>query len=127
MAGKDNQSSIKVKNSPISEESMDQIIGILSSTFHGNVTLIYQDSRLVQIERNEKIRPNHLLTGNRQLPPTSVENCDFLVLRNKISEALEKLEYGQVAIGIKEGRVIQIDRTEKQRFAALVGIYGDGI
>lgn len=55
------------------------------------------------------------------------EKRDFSALRVRIMEALEKLEYGQVVIGIKEGRVIQIDRTEKQRFSDLVGIYGDGI
>ena len=127
MAIKGNQSRAKTKNNPMTAESMDQIISILSSTFHGNVTLIYQDSRLMQIERNEKIRPITLVGGSKGAPTTVPEKRDFSALRMRILEAIEKLEYGQVVIGIKEGRVIQIDRTEKQRFSDLVGIYGDGI
>lgn len=124
---KDNQSGLKNKNNSITSESMDQIISILSSTFHGNVTLIYQDSRLMQIERNEKIRPITLAVGKKTSSAAVIEKRDFSALRARIMEALEKLEYGQIVIGIKEGRVIQIDRTEKQRFSDLVGIYGDGI
>lgn len=127
MTVKDNQSGSKSKSNSITSESMDQIISILSSTFHGNVTLVYQDSRLMQIERNEKIRPITLAGGNKSISSGVNEKCDFSALRTRILEAIEKLEYGQVVIGIKEGRVIQIDRTEKQRFSALVGIYGDGI
>lgn len=127
MVKKDNQSGSKAQNNAITSETMDQIISILSSTFHGNVTLVYQDSRLMQIERNEKIRPITLAGGNKAMPTGVKEKFDFSALRVRILEALEKLEYGQVVIGLKEGRVIQIDRTEKQRFSALVGIYGDGI
>lgn len=127
MAIKEQQSEGKNKNNPMTSESMDQIISILSSTFHGNVTLIYQDSRLMQIERNEKIRPITLAGKAKGGTVSGQENRDFSTLRMRILEALEKLEYGQVVIGIKEGRVIQIDRTEKQRFSDLVGIYGDGI
>ena len=49
------------------------------------------------------------------------------VLRARISEAAEGLQYGQIVIVIKEGRVTQIEKTEKQRFPSLVGINGDGI
>ena len=127
MPVKEKQIGSKNKNNSVTSESMDQIISILSSTFHGNVTLIYQDSRLMQIERNEKIRPI-TLAGKGKVEATAVkEKRDFSILRMRILEAVEKLEYGQVVIGIKEGRVIQIDRTEKQRFSDFVGIYGDGI
>jgi hypothetical protein len=95
--------------------------------FHGNVTLIYQDSRLIQIERNEKIRPITLAGVNKTISSGVTAKCDFSALRARILAVVERLEYGQVVIGIKEGRVIQIDRTEKQRFSAVVGIYGDGI
>jgi len=127
MAVKESQSGAKAKNNPITSEIMDQIISILSSTFHGSVTLVYQDSRLMQIERNEKIRPITLAGGNKSVSAGVNEKCDFSALRTRILEALATLEYGQVVIGIKEGRVIQIDRTEKQRFSALIGVYGDGI
>jgi len=127
MLSKENKTELKVKNSSIAPGIMDQIISILNSTYHGNVALIYQDGRLVQIERNEKIRPSDVSKGKHTLPQGLKENVDLPAIRLRIQEAFEKMEYGQVVIVIKEGRVIQIDRTEKQRFAALVGLYGDGI
>jgi len=127
MPMQENTSGIKAKKSTISVETMDQIISILSHTFHGNVALIYQDSRLVQIERNEKIRPSTVSGGKNAYPQGLKDNCDYAAVRARILEAFENMEYGQVVIVIKEGRIIQIERTEKQRFAALVGVYGDGI
>ncbi len=127
MLPKGNKTAIKSKKNGVSPCAMDQIMTILNNTFHGNVALIYQDSRLVQIERNEKIRPAELNGKSCELPQGLKENCDLPGVRARILEAFENMEYGQVVIVIKEGRIIQIDRTEKQRFAALVGLYGDGI
>jgi len=127
MLSNEDKNGLKSKKGPIAPGIMDQIISILNSTFHGNVALIYQDCRLVQIERNEKIRPADSTNRKNQLPQGLRENCDLPAVKVRIQEAFEKLEYGQVVIVIKEGRIIQIDRTEKQRFPALVGVYGDGI
>jgi len=123
---KENNICGKVKKN-ITPEIMDQIISILSHTFHGNVVLVYQDSRLVQIERNEKIRPVNSSEKGTYQPQGLKPNCDISIVRAKILEAFEQLEYGQIVIVIKEGKIIQIDRTEKQRFAAMIGVYGDGI
>jgi len=127
MLPKENKTRLKSKKCSITPGIMDQIISILNSTFHGNVALIYQDCRLVQIERNEKIRPSDSAGEKSHLPQGLKENCDLLAVKTRIQEAFEKMEYGQVVIVIKEGRIIQIDRTEKQRFPTLVGLYGDGI
>ncbi|SEP27549.1 MULTISPECIES: YezD family protein [Propionispora] len=48
-------------------------------------------------------------------------------LRKRIAEAVDGLKFGQVVIVIKDGKVTQLDRTEKQRFTGVEGIYGDGI
>lgn len=125
MAGKKNQAGFKAANL-ITPQIMDQIISILKSTFHGNVSLITQDGRLVQIERNEKIRPCDIASKGNPINSTA-EKQDDSAVRVKIQEACAALEYGQVVIVIKEGKIVQIDRTEKQRFPALMGIYGDGI
>jgi hypothetical protein len=127
MLSTENKTGSKSKKCSIDPGIMDQIISILNSTFHGNVALIYQNCRLVQIERNEKIRPSDLNSENNHLPQGLKENCNLPAVRARIQEAFEKMEYGQVVIVIKEGRIIQIDRTEKQRFPTLVGLYGDGI
>lgn len=126
MAGKKNQAGSKTANC-ITPQIMDQIISILKSTFHGNISLITQDCRLVQIERNEKIRPCDIASKGGNQVNSTAEKQDDAAVRAKIQEACAALEYGQVVIVIKEGKIVQIDRTEKQRFPSLMGIYGDGI
>lgn len=48
-------------------------------------------------------------------------------LRAEITAALSGLEYGQVVILIKDGKVTQIERTEKKRLPRLEGLNGEGI
>jgi hypothetical protein len=35
----------------------------------------------------------------------------------KVLQALRQIRYGQIQITIQDGRVVQLDRTEKQRFS----------
>ncbi len=110
-------------------EVMEQIERLIVSTFHGSVTLIVQDSRLIQIERNEKIRLSDLAakhkaeaSANSKKETGSTKN-----IWPTIMEAVNGLRFGQIAIVIKEGKIVQFDKTEKQRFPDVEGIYGDGI
>mgnify|MGYP003759767089 CR=1 FL=1 len=48
-------------------------------------------------------------------------------IRAKIAESIRGMRYGQIAIVIKNGKVVQIERTEKERFVGVEGKYGDGI
>jgi len=112
-------------NSAISKHLMDQIVDVLKTTFHGNVTLITQNFRLVQIERNEKIRPCDMVTRDQKL---NVEKkSDYTQIGKKIQKEFGDLEYGQIVIVIKEGKIIQIERTEKHRFQEFTGLDGEGI
>ncbi len=52
---------------------------------------------------------------------------DFPTLRAEITKALGGLQYGQLVIMIKDGKVTQIDRTEKRRLPSLEGVNGEGI
>lgn len=52
---------------------------------------------------------------------------DFQALRAEITKALGGLQYGQLVIMIKDGKVVQIDRTEKRRLPSLQGVNGEGI
>lgn len=36
---------------------------------------------------------------------------------NRIFQALENLSYGSVQIIVQDGRIVQIERTEKERFS----------
>jgi len=112
-------------NSAISKHLMEQIVDVLKTTFHGNVTLVTQNFRLVQIERNEKIRPCDMITRDQKL---NVEKkSDYMQIGKKIQKEFGDLEYGQIVIVIKEGKIIQIERTEKHRFQEFTGLDGEGI
>lgn len=39
------------------------------------------------------------------------------IVLKKIEEAIDKIEYGSVVITIHDGKVTQIDQTEKWRFS----------
>jgi hypothetical protein len=41
---------------PLSEADLKRLIELLSSLKFGSITLIVQDGKIVQIEKNEKIR-----------------------------------------------------------------------
>jgi hypothetical protein len=47
--------------------------------------------------------------------PASTGNVPETVLQS-ILESLHGLRYGQVTVIVQDGRVIQIDRTERRRF-----------
>jgi len=58
---------------------------------------------------------------------TVAASPDFQTLRSEIGKALSGLQYGQLVILIKDGKVTQIDRTEKRRLPGLQGVNGEGI
>lgn len=46
----------KTKKSEIKEEDIARIRDILSDIRYGSVTIVVQDGKLIQIEKNEKLR-----------------------------------------------------------------------
>lgn len=48
-------------------------------------------------------------------------------LRQLILEAIKGIKYGQVVFVVKNGRIVQVERTDKNRLTAVEGRYGDGI
>lgn len=44
------------KKAPITEEQLKKILALADTMKHGSITLIFQDSRLIQIDHSEKIR-----------------------------------------------------------------------
>ena len=115
-----------VKKNSITTKTIDQIIAISQQIQFGSVTLTTQNFRLIQIERQEKIRPDDLAVGITSTGGSLSRN-DLTAIRRGIREACEQLEYGQVVIVIKNGKIVQMERTEKQRFPSLIGVNGDGI
>lgn len=109
----------------ISKELMDKIVEILHSMVYGDMTLIAQNFRLVQIERNEKIRPSDMEEYGNIIK----ESCknDYTTLCRKIQQQFHGLEYGQVVVVVKDGKIVQVERTEKYRFQNFTGLDGEGI
>lgn len=48
-------------------------------------------------------------------------------LRKLICSAVSGMKYGQVVFVIKNGKIVQVERTEKSRLTDLEGQFGDGI
>lgn len=88
----------------------------------GEIVLIVQDGHIVQIERTEKI-----IISSRKNVQREKNAEEINLLRRKILGELAYLQYGQLVIKIKDGKAVQIEKTEKRRFPELEGIYGDGI
>ena len=93
------------------------------SVEHGLLSLIVQDSRLIQMDVINKIRFGGQPVKQKPVRGKTVQT----VLQGKIAAALSDMQYGQVTLIIKGGEIVQVERTEKQRFTSLQGLYGEGI
>jgi hypothetical protein len=103
---------------------LEGLARLLKRTFHGQVVLITQNFRVVQVERRENFNPEELAEAELGLIP---ESFNPKAVKDKIVQALKGLEFGQVVLVVKKGRVVQIERNLKERFADLQGLAGDGI
>ncbi|MDR1111141.1 MAG: YezD family protein [Deltaproteobacteria bacterium] len=103
---------------------LEALLGLLRKTFHGQVSLITQNYRVVQVERKENFNPEELLEGLQGLSP---EGFNPAAVKDKVVQALRGLEFGQVVLMVKKGRLVQIERHLKERFSDLQGLGGDGI
>ena len=98
---------------------------LIKETVFGSLVLVVQDSRVVQVERNEKFQfPLKRQGATEKARGLQTASRAYMA---GIHAALSGLQFGQVAVKIQEGRIMQIDRTEKRRVPDLTGISGDGI
>lgn len=105
----------------VTEEVLVLIEQAVKDISFGSVTLVLQDSRIIQMEKLEKIRfGGHLVKGANKTTAASS-------LRTRILQSVSGMEYGKVAIQIQAGQIMQIERTEKYRVGKLTGLNGDGI
>ncbi|MDR2199524.1 MAG: YezD family protein [Deltaproteobacteria bacterium] len=100
------------------------IINLLKGTYHGQIVIINQNYRIVQVERKENFNPEEL---QDPVPGFSGDLSRPEQIEKRISEALEGLEFGQVILIVKKGQLAQIERLEKVRLADVQGLGGDGI
>lgn len=114
------------RSTVVSSQVAEQISAIIDNTFHGNIVLVVQDYQLIQIDRNEKIRP--VTHGNLAKKNTITQKgINSNLMWTSIESALLQLAYGQVVVVVKQGKIVQIERTEKKRVPGLMEGDGDGI
>ena len=100
---------------------MQYILQCLQDICYGQVVLVAQDGRLIQVEREEKLR---LAGACLPREHASMAEEDLTGLAQRIRTAVIHLDFGQLVIVVKAGNVVQIERTVKQRFT---GLDGEGI
>jgi hypothetical protein len=103
---------------------LEGLINLVKRTYHGQIVLIAQNYRVVQVERKENFNPEDLLDPKLGLSGSILK---AQALKDKIVQALLGLEFGQVILVFKKGRLTQIERLQKERFSDLQGVAGDGI
>lgn len=105
-----------------------QVIELIRYSLHtmryGYLVLTVQDGCVIKMERTEKfIFSSKHKTGYivRDIPAGQHS------FQPKVLAQLQGLMYGQLIIRIEDGKVEQIEKTEKRRIHEYEGILGDGI
>lgn len=113
----------KVKGEEVTVQPwLDLVVEAVTDIRFGSITVVYQDGKAIQLEKQEKIRLDQPPVAKSTA--TSQEKTAF---RSRFLAAAAGLRYGQMVLQIKGGKVTQLDRTDKLRFAEMEGAFGDGI
>ncbi|MDY4696270.1 MAG: YezD family protein [Selenomonas montiformis] len=111
----------KIAQGEIPADVMAEILRMLQKIRFGEVILTAQDGVLIQMEWSEKLRLD--CWGDQwekaDWPPGTIR-C----VAGHIRQEFAHLQFGRLVIVVKQGNVLQMERTEKQRFT---GMYGEGI
>ncbi len=103
---------------------MELIRHSLHTVQYGHLILTIQDGCVIKMERTERFifsSKNKKGYVIRDIPEGQHS------LQAKIIAQLQGLMYGQLIIRIEDGKVDQIEKTEKRRINEYEGIHGDGI
>lgn len=107
---------------------LPQVIELLRHSLHtiqyGYLILTVQDGCVIKMERTEKFIFSSKNKSDYIVRDIPAEQHSF---QPKILAQLKGLMYGQLIIRIENGKVEQIEKTEKRRINEYEGIYGDGI
>ena len=102
-------------------EVMAEILKILQLISYGEVVLVAQDGILVQVEWKEKLRIENI--GCQRAEQAWSEKQRQHIAEH-VRQEFGRLQYGRLVVVVKGGNVVQMERTEKQRFT---GLDGEGI
>lgn len=104
-------------------EIAQRIVKAIQDISFGSVTLVFQDGKLIQMEKMEKIRFCEEKKGSCSQPKPDFPG----IIESRIRGCLSGLQYGQVVINVRGGSIAQIERIEKKRYLSLHGVDGEGI
>ncbi len=108
----------------LSAQIIELIRFSLDTMQYGYLVLTVQDGCVIKMERTEKFifsSKNKAGYVVRDVPPGQHS------FQSKVLAQLQGLMYGQLIIRIEDGKVEQIEKTEKRRINEYEGILGDGI
>ncbi len=105
----------------IPPDIMEEILQGIRCMTWGEAVLVAQDGVLVQVEFSEKRRVDR---WDDAPPPSACPVAACRRLAGTIRQEVSARSFGRLTIVVKQGRVTQMERTEKQRFT---GLDGEGI
>ncbi|MCI6159634.1 MAG: DUF2292 domain-containing protein [Selenomonadaceae bacterium] len=111
----------KVGRGEIPEKVMHYLLAGIRRIRFGKAGLIAQDGILMQVEFFTQRR---LSCWDDGASAGAMAESEKQHLAAHIRSEFSRLDYGQLTIVIKGGRVVEFQRTEKQRFT---GLDGEGI
>ncbi|WP_346353739.1 YezD family protein [Azotosporobacter soli] len=105
------------------EQALERALSTMKTALErmqfGTLTLVFQDGRPIQLDKQEKIRLEQAATVTLKQTGQAWQSG--------VRQAAKGLAYGQIQLRIQNGRISQLERTDKQRFAEWEGVYGEGI
>jgi hypothetical protein len=106
---------------PLPSQVFDIIEHFLLNVQYGHLILMIQDGFVVKIDKIEKF----IISARSREEGISATKKHPMQI--KILSDLQSIRYGQLVIHLNNGKVGQIEKTEKRRIDELEGLYGDGI
>lgn len=106
----------------IPQKAMAYILQGLRTIRYGEIVLVAQDGVLMQVEWSEKRRLD--CWQESEDGENSYTERALADLAARIRKDFGLLQYGKLVLIIRKGRLLQLERTEKQRFT---GLDGEGI
>lgn len=107
----------------IPQKAMTYILKGLRTIRYGEIVLVAQDGVLMQVEWSEKRRLDCWQESKDNTENAYTERA-LADLATRIRKEFGLLQYGKLVLIIRKGRLLQLERTEKQRFT---GLDGEGI
>ena len=110
----------KSGDAPIPVPAMDYIVAILKRMRFGEVTLVAQDGKLVQIEHTEKVRVRPWQGDDKF--STDWEDKREHNIRENVEREFADLSFGRLSVVVQNGNIKQMSRLSMQRFMDGEGI-----